>query len=254
METIPNSSLDFAKQLNDMVAAAVSQDRLNRIFDPYQSECTNELDASLSKAQGEYKTIANNRMNPFFKSEYADFNAIMSTVLPILSKNGLCLRQFTKSDDSGGTTLHTRLSHSSGQWCESRCRIVPAKNDDQAWASTITYKKRHQAMALLGITIDRDASDDDAEENMKPVRINDLRGTAVNHTYTPSDQTYETINAHERDQLASALAGWPDIAKSILSSYKIGSLADLPRAKYAHVIKQVRSNIDQRKSGSTPTD
>lgn len=222
--------------------------------DPYQSEHVNELVAAFAKAQSEYPSIGNNRVNPFFKSEYADFDSIMCVIRPIISKHGLSLVQYTKIDEpTQSRTLHTRLYHSSGQWLESRERIIPEKNDDQKWASTVTFKKRHQAMAILNVTIDKDKYDDDAEENVKESRVANLKGTATNHTYEPVEQRYETINALEHQQLTEALQGWPDFAKAILSTYKISTLADLPRARYAHVIQQVRTNVENRKRGTTPT-
>ena len=188
--------------------ARQEQSRVERERDPYQSEQTNELIGALAKAQAEYPSIGNNRTNPFFKSEYADYDSIMCLIRPLLAKNGLVLKQYTSIDDERATrTLHTRLCHASGQWTESRERIVPEKNDDQKWASTVTFKKRHQAMALLNITIDRDKYDDDAESNVQQSRMEDRRGTASNYSYQPSEQPYETVNALEYGELGESLKG-----------------------------------------------
>lgn len=245
--------LEFAKQLNEMIDTAVTKALSKRDKDPYQSEQTHELITAMAKAMAEYPVIGKNRTNPFFKSDYADFNSIMAAVRPALSKHGLVLIQYTSIDqESGARTLHSSIMHSSGQWMETRERITPEANNDQKWASTITYKKRHQAMAILNITIDDDASDDDAEENMKDTRVQQLQGKAINYAYSNAEQSYETINAHEHAQLTQALQGYPDLCKSILSTYKISALSDLPRGKYAHVINQVRKHIDIREKGTTP--
>lgn len=127
----------------------------------YQSTEIKDLAAALSKAQGEYGTVLYNKANPFFKSGYADLHEIMKTVRPALAKYGLSLIQQTQIANDGVTVLHTRLMHSSGQWIESRNRIIPAKNDPQAYGSTMTYQKRYAAQSLLGITTSDE--DDDAE-------------------------------------------------------------------------------------------
>jgi hypothetical protein len=257
METNNTELLQFMRNLTNFMdeikaEARKEQSRVERERDPYQSEQTNDLIAALAKAQADYPSIGNNRTNPFFKSEYADYDSIMCSIRPLLAKNGLVLNQYTSIDDEKATrTLHTRLCHSSGQWMESRERIIPEKNDDQKWASTVTFKKRHQAMALLNITIDRDKYDDDAESNVQQSRMDDRRGTAPNYTYQPSEQPYETVNALEYSELEKALKGWPDLATAIMKSYKISSLAELPRARYALVIQKVRENIEQRKTGES---
>lgn len=246
--------LSFVKDIRELIAEEVALAKEQTVPDPYQSAQTNELDAAMAKALGEYSSIGNNRVNPFFKSEYADYDTIMTAIRPILAKHGLSLRQYTVIDKEtgGGRVLHTRVCHSSGQWAESRERIIPEKNDDQKWASTITFKKRHQAMAILNITIDKDKYDDDAEENMKVARLNDLRGTSINHNYESYDKPAETINKLEYEELARILQGWPDLCQDIQRHYKISSLGDLPKASYAHVKAQVLRNIEARTKGTTP--
>jgi len=246
--------IEFAKQINQLV-----DERVKKVMEekaqqdtPYQSAETAELITALAKAYLEYPAVTHNKSNSYLKSGYADFDAIMAVIRPVLAKNGLVLNQFTTVNPvNSAKTLHTQICHSSGQWKESRERIIPMKADDHSWASTVSYKKRHQAMALLNITISEDSSDDDAETNMKTARQQEMRGTATNHTYSNADQPYETVNVHEHGQLNQALQGWPDLCKLLLENYKISSLADLPRAKYAHVIRQIRTNIEQRKKGTT---
>jgi len=243
--------LTFVRQINEMVDQRANEKLAVKVKDPYQSEQINELVTALAKAQGDYQVIGKNKTNPFFKSQFADYDSIMSSVRPFLSKNGLVLSQYTVIDsDTRTRTLHSRLMHASGQWIESRETITPEDNNDQKWASTLSYKKRHQAMAILNITISDDPTDDDAETNMQQTRVEQFRGTAINHNYSPADQPEETINTHEHKQLSQALQGWPDMCKAILDRYKISTLADLPKNKYEHVIKQIRVNVEQRTKGS----
>jgi hypothetical protein len=134
--------------------------------DSYESRETNEINAALAKAQGEFPKIGYNKENPYFKSQYVDLDTIVTSIRPALSKSGLSFTQQTKINEEGSTILHTRLRHASGQWIESRARILPPKNDPQSYASTLTYMKRYSLMSLIGITASNDASDDDAEVAM----------------------------------------------------------------------------------------
>lgn len=131
--------------------------------DPYTSEEINEIAMALSKAQGEYQQVGQNRQNPFFKSQYADLDAIITAARPALCKYGLAFYQFTKLSPNEPTVLHSRIIHSSGQWLESRARIKPAKDDMQSYGSALSYQKRYAATTLLGITSSNDPLDDDAE-------------------------------------------------------------------------------------------
>lgn len=135
--------------------------------DPYCSDQINDIALALSKAQGEYLPVAQSRQNPFFKSQYADLDAYITAARPALTKHGLAFYQFTKLSANGPTVLHTRLIHSSGQWIESRSRIIPIKNDMQAYGSALSYQRRYSAMTLLGITSNNDPLDDDGEATLQ---------------------------------------------------------------------------------------
>jgi hypothetical protein len=177
----------------------------------------------------------------------------MNSIRPTLSKNGLALIQVTVIDpETGSRTLHTKVMHSSGQWIESRQRIIPEKNDDQKFASSVTFNKRHQAMSILNITISDDKYDDDAEENMKETRLSNAAGTAINHNYSNNDQDYAPITRAQYEQLAQAVGAWPDLVKEIKDKYKISTLDELPRNYYDTVYDIALRRIDLRKNGTKP--
>lgn len=83
-----------------------------------QSENINELVSALSKAQSKMKPATFNKVNPHFRSRYADFTSCMDACREPLSENGLCIMQCIDSI-SDKTTLVTMLAHSSGQWIKS---------------------------------------------------------------------------------------------------------------------------------------
>lgn len=124
-----------------------------------QSENIHELAAALSKAQGEMQAAIKDKVNPFFKSSYADLGSVWDAARPVLSKNGLCVMQTTEFVNDR-IVMVTTLAHSSGQWVKSYLPLNPAKNDSQGVGAAITYLRRYSLSALVGVVCD---DDDDGE-------------------------------------------------------------------------------------------
>lgn len=235
------------RQLNQRVNEI--EKPLQRLTIAYQSNLTSEIDTAFAKAQMQYPDIKAASKNQWHQSDYAKFHVIMKVIRPILAQNGLALSQYTVIDsDEGGRVLHTVLRHSSGQWIESRERIIPDKNDDQTYASTLQYKKRIQAMALLGITIDDDIEDDDAEVSMVEARRAYIKGTALNAKYDPREESSTVISSKELEELDYELSEYPDIGEQICRSLRIHDLKDMPKSKFRTAVEQVR-NITAARNG-----
>lgn len=205
---------------------------------PYRSEDINEIAGALSKAQAEFEVAGLNKNNPFFKSRYADLMAVVSAARPSLSKNGLSVVQNIISHVNGETILHTMLMHSSGQWLESRMRVLPPKNDVQSMSSYITYLKRVSYSSLIGVVTGDE--DDDGEVAVAPHREVFAKGTALNTKYNPREEVNEVITREQREELEYELTQYPDIAEMVLEGLKIQSLADMPKAKFMVSAKRIR--------------
>ena len=143
------------------------------------SEAINEIAAALAKAQGGMKNAALNKVNPHFKSKYADLAGIRDAVIPALTGNGIAMVQTLEATVEGVHYLSTRLVHTSGQWIESVCPI-PNGGDMQKMGSAITYARRYSLSAICGIAADED---DDANEASKPEQV----GPRAVPTGAPSD-------------------------------------------------------------------
>jgi hypothetical protein len=233
--------LEFLRALKELIKKEAEEiAESSHTEDPYQSPKTNELNAARAKAALDYPKIGFNQENPYFKSSYTDLDGIMMLVRPVLAKHGLSVEFKTVIKQDGSTELRTRLLHSSDQWSETRARIIPTKNDQQSYASALTYMKRHQAMALLNITISDDWSDDDAERNMAPVRDGAKSGTAINTKYNPKEQSGSVITKEQLDELEYELGEFPDIAQMVLDGLKIESLADMPKSKFQVSAQRIR--------------
>ena len=123
------------------------------------------INSALVKFHSQLKPIAKDSENPFFKSDYLSLSGILDAVRPILAANGLAILQPMRVE-AGVTILITRLVHESGESIESEM-IVPMIQDAQKLGSLITYYKRYQLQALLGISTREE--DDDGNHVSQPL-------------------------------------------------------------------------------------
>lgn len=196
-----------------------------------------ELATALAKAQSEFLVAGENKNNPYFKSAYADLMSVVSASRPALTKNGLSVIQIvTDADD--GKWLITKMMHLSGQWVQSKVRIVPAKNDVQSISSTITYMKRVCYVALVGVVVGDE--DDDGEAAVAVTRDTFAKGVALNTKYDARNSSTETITKEQREEAEYELAEYPDIAEMVLEGLKIQSLSDMPKDKFMAAMKRIR--------------
>lgn len=114
----------------------------------------------LHSAKQHIGKVAKNATNPHFKKTYADINALLETVEPILLSYGLILLQPIK-----GNTVFTIITDiDSGEAVESFMDIPMNITDPQKTLACITYFRRGTLQSLLSLQ----AIDDDGNEASKP--------------------------------------------------------------------------------------
>lgn len=108
--------------------------------------------------------VAKNATNPHFKKTYADINALLETVEPILHENGLVLLQPVK-DHIVFTQI---IDVDSGDMVESWMQL-PDITDPQKLLGAITYFRRGTLQSLLSLqAVDDDGNSVSAVVNKKP--------------------------------------------------------------------------------------
>lgn len=236
---------DFLQLLEAINALSQKLDTIKKPEQkPARSEFLHELFMALAKAQGEMKTAGLNAENPYFKSAYADMAEIVRVSRPALTKNGLTVIQQIMPNEEGQNILHTILAHSSGQWIETRMRILPSKPDVQSLASYITYLRRYSYAAIVGVVSANE--DDDGERAVYDSRDTVAKGVAINTKYNPKEQSYETITKEQLEELEYELSEYPDIAQQVLDGLKIQNLADMPKNKFLVSINRIREIKNMR--------
>jgi len=125
-----------------------------------------KIAAALVKAQAEMGNATKDKINPFFKSHYADLNAVREASLPILNKHGISAIQPTTTID-GVPFVETILLHESGEYISSLTQIVVDKiNDAQRHGSGLSYARRYALSSIVNIG----AEDDDAQKAVQPIK------------------------------------------------------------------------------------
>lgn len=118
--------------------------------------------AKIHEAKKEIGVVKKNAKNPHFKNTYADLNALIDAVEPILLEKGLILLQPIKDGK-----VHTQIIDiDSGEMIESNIDLSPNLTA-QALGSQITYYRRYQISSILSLMAD----DDDGHKASVPQPI-----------------------------------------------------------------------------------
>lgn len=190
------------------------------------SQEINEIYSSIINFQSEMQQPKKNATNPHFKNKYSSLDEIVSTIKPTLTKYALAFLQDVKSD---GTNIQitTRIIHTSGQWIESDVLTMHAdKQTAQGQGSAITYGRRYQLSAMLGITSDEDDDGNIASANDDRRELSDAQ---INRLYAIAKSKNVSVD---------------DIKKAILKKYNKTSTKDLTKKEYDDICKNLENKGD----------
>jgi hypothetical protein len=132
-----------------------------------QSEQINELAKALSTAQAKIENATLNKINPHFKSKYADLSSVIDSIREPLSANGIAVSQNIETRE-GGMILRTVLMHSSGQWIASEFPL-PQTARLQELGSALTYARRYSLSSMVCNSADEDDDANAAEDGKQKV-------------------------------------------------------------------------------------
>jgi hypothetical protein len=120
--------------------------------------------AKLHAAKQLIGKVQKNATNPHFKNNYANINALLESVEPVLWENGLVLLQPIK-DDIVTTQI---IDIETGEMIESFMRL-PLITDPQKILSAVTYFRRGTLQSLLSLqAVDDDGNTASAAPKAKP--------------------------------------------------------------------------------------
>lgn len=139
-----------AKPSEDIV---VTEDNVPDV--PTTSPSSDNLFSALVKAQLEFTPIIKDKLNPHFKSKYADLDSIMKSIREPLLRNNLLLYSFFDKVEED-VFLVTRITFApTGENFQIDYPIVLPANEQQK-GSALTYARRYSICALLNLSADAD--------------------------------------------------------------------------------------------------
>lgn len=118
-----------------------------------QFQQTKDALKRLSKVKGKLIGVIKNKNNPFTKSRYADINAFLDGIEPLLEESGFMLLQ----PIIDGKITTEILDLETGIIVAKSELVLPEINDPQKVGSAITYYRRYTLQSLLAVK----ALDDD---------------------------------------------------------------------------------------------
>ena len=154
--------------------------------------------------QAEMKTVGKDKINPHFKSRYADIASITEDVMPTLTKHGLSFSCAPRSADNGYEIVGILL-HESGERLEGALPLFG--NDAQKIGSSITYARRYLLGCLTGVVTGDEADDDGnmASTTNERARREPMNRAAAAPQRNPEEILAEILATTTR---ADALALW----------------------------------------------
>ena len=108
----------------------------------------------IHEAKKEIGTIAKNAKNPHFKNTYADINALIEAVEPVLLEKGLLLLQPIREGKQYTEIHDIESGESISSFLELNQSLQP-----QAQGSAITYFRRYTLQSLLSLMSEDDDGD-----------------------------------------------------------------------------------------------
>lgn len=118
---------------------------------------------ALVDAMAEIEGATKDKVNPAFKSKYADLASVIEAVRPVLARHNLAFTQHSQPSEDG-VLVETVLHHISGSKLSLGTLYVPAnKRDPQGFGSALSYCRRYALMTAFGVP----AEDDDGNAAAK---------------------------------------------------------------------------------------
>lgn len=176
----------------------------------------NSLVAAFSEMEGAIK----DKVNPAFKSKYADLTSVIEAIRPVLAKHDLAFTQHPKPADNG-VCVETVLHHANGEHMSLGMLFVPAnKQDAQGFGSALTYARRYALVTAFGV----------------PVEDDDGNAAAKSSGAAKSAPPRDAMPDAEWARIVSLIEATKTDAGRMLKNYGINDLRQLDQQQYAEAI------------------
>jgi hypothetical protein len=195
-----------------------------------KSDSISSLAAALAKAQGAIEGAAKDKMNPHFRSKYADLSSVVDAIKQPLAENGLSYTQVIH-DAELAVKVETIIIHSSGEWISNGLCSVPVdKSNAQGYGSALTYARRYSLSAAFGVA----PEEDDGNAAAKAAPKDAVLQHVVNAKVTPTAGLLEQLDEETRKRVES-------IASEVIDCMEV-----METATAYDVIEEAKLDVDQK--------
>jgi hypothetical protein len=162
--------------MTDAQADAAKTTRARKAADPTEPEDPKEAACAafvaalgeLSNPGRDSRAVVETKKGGTYSYAYAGLDAVLDLVRPVLARHGLALTQPVEATPDGLVKVTTRILHRRGEvalQAPTIARVV--EGGPQELGSFVTYARRYQVLALLGI---HPAGEDDDAAAAQPSR------------------------------------------------------------------------------------
>jgi len=146
-----------------------------------KSESIKNLSAALAKAQAALQNAKNTANNPFYKSKYAPLGDVLDLIRPVLADNSLAIIQYPSSEDGKTISVHTMLTHESGEYIDfDPLTLTAEKITPQGAGAAITYGRRYSVSGIFNIASEDDDDGNSLEKKPEPPKkIDDTKAQVI---------------------------------------------------------------------------
>lgn len=224
------------------------------------SPAIGQLAAALAKAQGAMSHASKDKINPHFRSSYADLANVLDACRDALAANGLSVTQIP-SLSGNAVTVTTLLLHASGEWVSSSLSMPLSKGDAQGVGSAITYARRYALAAIVGVAQDDD--DGNGATGRGHGRVEQPPPPQKSATPQVPGHVLDLAETIDECKDAAALAEWRDQIERVASgngklifaldclveqrSHDIADKAWAPEARARSAVAWLRGEMCRRK-------
>lgn len=202
----------------------------------------NSLSAAMALAFAEIGGATKDKVNPAFKSRYADLASVIDAIKPALEKHGLFFVQRPEPSEEG-VIVATILRHASGEEMDMGKLYIPAnKRDAQGFGSALTYARRYALMTAFGVPME----DDDGNAASKSANDANGNGHAARRA-ADRDAPFPHGPAKNKTELKT-LGG--DLWRDVLACEDESTL-DALLASHGPLVRQLREALPQWWGGGT---
>jgi hypothetical protein len=152
------------------------------------------IDVAMAAAFAEIEAVAKDKINPHFKSKYADLGSVIEALRPILAAHQLYFIQCCEPSEDG-VIVATYVRHVSGSQVDFGKLYVPAnKRDAQGFGSALTYARRYALVTAFGVPTE----DDDGNAASRAANDRPTTGEAPPRKSAKLDGPYDTLPKLEK--------------------------------------------------------